>query len=167
MAEFNGTAILEVLSRHGVDAIVIGGFAASLHGSPLATFDVDVVPRNERQNLARLSDALHELDAKVRNDNEDPLPFSHDATSLAGSVFWNLTTNHGDLDITFTPTGTQGYPDLRRDAVQITLHGAPLLVSSLADIVRSKEAAGRDKDRRSLPILRELLAEQLRDKRNR
>ena len=165
MPEFNGHAILQLLMTHGVDAIVIGGYAATIHGSPLATFDVDVVPRNERENLERLSAALHELDARGRNSEDEPQPFHHDATSLAGSVFWNLTTKHGDLDITFSPTGTQGYPDLRRDAVHVMLHGTPILVSSLADVVRSKQAAGRDKDLRSLPILRELLAEQLREKR--
>jgi hypothetical protein len=47
------------------------------------------------------------------------------------------------------------------------LRGARVQVASLADIVRSKEAAGRDKDRRALPVLRELLAMQLREKTGR
>jgi len=101
----------------------------------------------------------------VRNGDEAPLPFAHDVTSLAGSTFWNLTTRFGDLDISFRPSGTQGYDDLRRDAVEVTLRGIPVLLASLQDIVRSKEAAGRDKDRRALPILRELVAQQLRAKR--
>jgi len=163
--DFDGLAILEVLARHHVRVIVIGGWAAGAQGSPLLTEDVDVVPDPERGNLTRLSAALTELDAKVRNGDEEPLPFAHDATSLAGSIFWNLTTKHGDLDIAFLPSGTQGYADLRRDATEVTLRGTPVLLASLADIVRSKEAAGRDKDRRALPILRELVAEQLRARR--
>jgi hypothetical protein len=47
----------------------------------------------------------------------------------------------------------------------VTLRGVPVLLASLQDVVRSKEAAGRDKDRRALPILRELVAEQLRARR--
>lgn len=163
--DFEPDAIAEVLVRHGVAFIVIGGTAAYLQGSPLVTEDIDVVPENERENLTRLSAALTELDAKVRNDSDEPLPFRHDATSLAGSVFWNLTTKHGDLDLTFQPSGTQGYADLKRDAVAVTLRGTPVLLASLQDIVRSKEAAGRDKDRRALPILRELVAQQLRARR--
>ena len=46
--------------------------------------------------------------------------------------------------------------------VEVTLRGTPVLLASLQDIVRSKGAAGRDKDRRALPILRELVAQQLR-----
>ena len=53
-----------------------------------------------------------------------------------------MTTESGDLDVTFCPSGTQGFPDLRRHAVEIEaaecLH---ILVASLADVIRSKEAA--------------------------
>ena len=94
------------------------------------------------------------------------LPFSHDADSLAAVQTWNLTTKYGDLDITALPTGTQGYDDLRRDALTISLRGVEVQLASLADIVRSKEAAGRDKDRRALPVLRELVARQLRERRD-
>ena len=165
MADFDGIAILAVLASHRVDFVVIGGWAAVAQGSPIPTRDVDVVPDNNRDNLTRLSAALTELDARIRNGDEEPLPFGHDATSLAAAVFWNLTTKHGDLDLSFQPSGTQGYADLRRDAIAVTLRGTPVLLASLADIVRSKEAAGRDKDRRALPILRELVAEQLRARR--
>jgi hypothetical protein len=163
---FDALAILAVLAKHHVSFVVIGGWAAVAQGSPIPTRDVDVVPLNDRVNLTRVSTALTELDARIRTGGE-PLAFAHDATSLAGATFWNLTTKHGDLDISFLPSGTQGYPDLRRDAIEVTLRGTPVLLASLADIVRSKEAAGRDKDRRALPILRELVAEQLRAKRQR
>lgn len=164
--ELDAPSMLAVLARHGVEFLVIGGFAATAHGSPLLTADVDIVPSGARDNLARLSDALTELDARVRAvELDEPLPFAHDADSLAAAQIWNLTTKYGDLDITMQPSGTQGYPDLSRDAVTVTLRGTELRIASLADVIRSKEAAGRDKDRRSLPILRELLAEQLRQRR--
>ena len=167
MPDFDPVAVVEVLTRHAVAHVVIGGWGAVGHGSPLPTRDIDIVPASTRDNLTRLSDALRELEAMVRNGDEEPLPFTHDATSLAGSTFWNLTTRFGDLDISFRPSGTQGYDDLRRDAVEVTLRGIPVLLASLQDIVRSKEAAGRDKDRRALPILRELVAQQLRATRAR
>jgi hypothetical protein len=165
VTEFDGVAILEALRRHDVMFVLIGGFAAAAQGSPLLTSDVDVVPATDRDNYARLSAALAELDARVRAEGVEPLPFSHDADSLAAVGSWNLTTKYGDLDITALPAGTQGYADLRREALTITLRGVDVQLASLADIVRSKEAAGRDKDRRALPVLRELVARQLRDRR--
>ena len=134
----------------------------------MPTEDVDIVPATDRENWARLSTALKELDAKIRAvELDEPLPFDHDADSLAASRIWNLTTRFGDLDITQTPTGTQGYEDLKRDAVDMELRGIRISVASLADIVRSKEAAGRDKDRRALPVLRELIALQMRERTGR
>lgn len=65
------------------------------------------------------------------------------------------------------PAGTGGYADLRREAIDIELRGVRVPIASLADVIRSKEAAGRDKDRRVLPVLRELLARQLRERRQR
>jgi hypothetical protein len=166
--EFDGPAILQVLTRHDVNFILIGGFAASAQGSPLTTNDVDVVPAGDRENWARLSGALKELRAKVRAvELAQPLPFKHDADSLAASRIWNLTTRYGDLDITQMPSGTQGYDDLKRDAIDIEVGGMHICIASLADIVRSKEAAGRDKDRLALPVLRELVAMQLRQKTGR
>ena len=60
------------------------------------------------------------------------------------------------------PAGTGGYSDLRSDADQLQVATDPpltVLVASLADIIRSKQAAGRAKDLASLPLLRQTLAE--------
>jgi len=160
LAEFRPDEIFAVLQRTDVQCVVIGGMAAFLQGSPLPTNDVDITPSADLENLARLSDALTELDARVRAEGVDPLPFSHDAQSLAAAQVLNLTTRFGDLDISLVPAGTRGYDDLRRDAVEVQIRGTRVLLASLADIVRSKGAAGRDRDRRALPVLRELLARQ-------
>lgn len=157
---FNPEAILEVLSRHRVECVVIGGSGAYLHGSPFITEDVDITPRMDLENYARLFTALDELDAHVRAQGVDPLPFGHDARSLMDVAIWNLNTKYGDLDITTKPSGTEGYSDLRRDAIAISVGGDTVTLASLADIIRSKGAANRPKDQRVLPLLRQLLAEQ-------
>lgn len=152
--------LLAALAGHGVEFVVIGGLAATIHGSTLVTFDVDVTPRRTRDNLARLSEALTDLGARIRDDAGGPgLLFNHDAASLADAQMWNLTTDVGDLDVTFVPAGTRGFEDLARDAVRVDIAGVTLLVASLADVIRSKEAAGREKDRAALPLLRRLLSE--------
>ena len=76
---------------------------------------------------------------------------------LAQTTTLKLTTIYGDLDLTFALSGTQGYDDLRRQAIEITIHDTKVMVAALADVIRSKEAAGRDKDRLTLPTLRRLL----------
>lgn len=155
--------ILRALSDGGVRYVVIGGFASLFHGSAHLTFDLDITPERTDVNLARLSDALHQLDARVRAGGLDqPLAFNHDARSLGAVEVWNLRTPHGDLDISFCPSGTQGYDDLHRDAIDTTVLGIRVEMAALADVVRSKEAAGRPKDQLTLPTLRRLLDEQQR-----
>lgn len=162
--DFRPADALAVLAGHGVSFVVIGGYAANLHGSPLPTLDVDITPDRDPGNLARLSDALRELQARIRAVGlDEPSPFAHDAASLAAVEVWNLSTRFGDLDLSFIPNGTTGYEDLSQDAVIVVLGGVEVHVASLADVIRSKEAAGRDKDRRALPVLREILARRLQE----
>ena len=99
------------------------------------------------------------MGARIRAaDAPDGLPFSCDAKFLGSVELLNLTTRFGDLDVSFLPSGTTGYDDLRRSVVEYDLDGLIVPVAALRDIIRSKEAANREKDRASLPTLRELLA---------
>jgi Aminoglycoside-2''-adenylyltransferase len=152
--------ILEVLHRNKVAYILIGGLAAVYHGSPFPTEDADITPEMGRRNLDKLATALRELNARVRTDPEPSrIPFRSDGEALAAAETWNLTTDAGDLDVTFEPSGTRGYPDLRHDATQVELYGVSVRIASLADVIRSKQAANRPKDQRVLPTLREILAQ--------
>lgn len=161
---FEPERILEMLERHDVRYVVIGGFGAWLHGAAHVTYDIDVTPEGSRANLDRLSAALGELHARIRTDAVDGgLPFSHSGESLAHARVWNLVTDHGDLDLSFEPPGTSGYDDLVEDALQVEILGVSTVIASLRDIVRSKEAADRPKDRLALPTLRRLLDEQEAD----
>jgi hypothetical protein len=139
--------------------VLIGGFASIQWGSPFLTQDVDITPDRSLANLDRLSAALTELGALVRTSADVVgLPFAHTGRSLGEAAVWNLTTPHGDLDISFVPNGTDGYPDLVRDAESNVIFGVEVRIASLADIIRSKQAANRPKDQRVLPTLREILA---------
>lgn len=151
---FDPVAMLTVLDRHDVDFVVTGSFATALHGSPFLTDNLDITPDRTHENLERLSAALLEIGAQSRVHDEK-LPSSLDDTESL-----DLTTKHGKLDIS-----SDGYPDLVRDAETMTLAGVQVHVASLADIIRSKQAANRPKDQRVLPTLREILAS--RHERNR
>lgn len=156
---FDPSSLLGTLSRNGVLFVVIGGVAAVLHGAPYQTVDCDITPERSAENLARLSAALRELDACVVAGDGVALRFEHDGRAPAATSVWNLQTKHGLLDVAFEPAGTTGYEDLRRNAVVIEVDGAHFPVASLEDVIRSKDTAGREKDRRVLPLLRRMLAE--------
>jgi aminoglycoside-2''-adenylyltransferase len=165
MPDFKPDEILAVLDRHEVRYVLIGGLAAVLYGAAHVTTDVDIVPEEARTNLDRLAAALKELNARIRVSGEpDGVPFDMSSESLARVRMWNLQTSKGDLDITFTPSGTQGFADLRRDAAVMRIRDVDVPVASLADVIRSKEAAGRERDRPVLPGLRELLSRQRHDR---
>lgn len=163
-------ALLEVLLRHQVRFVVIGGIAAISHGYPLPTEDVDVTPSRDRENLERLARALQELGARLRSASDATgVPFPIDADMLRRAESWTLRTRLGDLDIVFVPAGTQGFDDLSADSVLTdlgTTRPVRVLIASLADVIRSKEAANREKDRAQLPALRRTL-EILRERQRR
>lgn len=154
---YDAPAIVAALQKHAVRFVVIGGVAAIAHGSPLPTEDLDVTPDRSPDNLQSLVAALRDLDAKLRTESGG-VAFPIDPQMLAGAEMWTLTTRAGDLDLVFDPPGTRGYDDLRRGAVELDLgSGGPVLVASLPDVIRSKEASNREKDRMQLPALRRTL----------
>lgn len=164
MPRFQPEAILRTLEDHGVTYVLIGGLAATLHGSPLRTGDADICPARDTDNLERLAQALRKMDAKIRaGDAPDGLAFACDGRFLQGIELLNLTTRFGDLDISFRPAGTGGYEDLRQHVEHYDLDGLVVPVATLADIIRSKQAANRPKDHAALPTLRYLLAHRRRD----
>ena len=150
--------LITTLARHHVRYVLIGAVAARLQGFPRATADADITPATDGDNLEHLAAALRELNARVYTDSvPEGLTFDCTAASLRRASLWNLVTDAGRLDVAFTPSGTDGYDDLMRDAVRFEVFGETLMAASLADIIRSKEAAGRPQDRQDVVVLREMI----------
>lgn len=157
MARFQPLEILRTLAEHDVAYVLIGGLGATFHGSPTRTGDADICPDPDVANLGRLADALTAMDAGLRVESEPaPIPFACDARFLAQMQVVNLRTRYGALDITRQPAGIRGYGALAEHAVSMDARGVPVMVASLADIIRSKAAANRPKDHLTLPALRAL-----------
>jgi hypothetical protein len=151
-ASFDPLGLLRVLLAHGVTFIVIGGVAARTHGSPSLTRDLDICYERSRPNLERLARALQELHATLRGAPPD-LPFRLDVGTLAVGDSFTFATDAGDLDCLGTPSGTDGYPDLIRNAADVELADLVVKVVGLEDLIRMKRAAGRPKDRIELEVL--------------
>jgi hypothetical protein len=156
-APFDPARLLTALVDHEVDFVLIGGLAGALHGSPAATNDADICPARTPENLTRLAAALVDLDARIRTESEpDGLAFDRSPEFLSVVDLVNTTTVAGDLDISFVPTGTDGYDDLAERSVEFDIGGARVQVASLDDVIHSKRTAGRPKDHATLPLLEAL-----------
>jgi hypothetical protein len=142
--------IIAVLNAHRVEYVVVGGFAAQVYGARRPTRDIDVVPRTTR-----------ELHAGIRGDDlPDGLPFDTDPAALNGQKMLNLRTPFGDVDLTFTPAAFPGgYDDLAPRAHAFAVGDVVMHFADLADVIASKEAAGRPKDTVALPELYRLQAQ--------
>ncbi|MDA2988002.1 MAG: hypothetical protein O2815_02880 [Actinomycetota bacterium] len=162
---FDPDRILEILDRHGVDYVLVGGVAARVYGAERATADIDCVPATDEENLQRLADALVELDARLRvggmtDDEARKLPLRLDAATLAafGSSTW--TTDAGPLDLLVElrdPSGGRHpYGDLVSRSLDVSVGDLTISVASLDDIIASKKYAGRPKDLDALPELQAL-----------
>jgi predicted nucleotidyltransferase len=142
---FDPLRALRVLLKHRVQFVLIGGFSARLHGSPSVTNDVDICYASDPSNLEALAAALAELRARLRGTPED-VPFLLDARTLRMGDKFTFVTDAGNLDCLGTPAGVSGFGDLDRSAVTMDLDGLTVLVSSIEDLIRMKQAAGRPKD---------------------
>jgi len=157
----NPAAIAESLNRHQVRYVIIGAFAAIAQQAPIpATRDIDITPEASQENLARLSQALTDLGARIRTEAvPEGVAFGHDAASLGAAEEWNLVCADGEFDIAFHPSGfAGGYAQLAVNARRLRVGEVEVVVADLADVIRSKESAGRPKDLRTLPLLYRHLA---------
>ena len=148
-----------VLARHRVKFVVIGGWAAQAQDYDLGyeTEDIDFTPETALDNLERLSAALNDLQARLLIDGE-ALVFDHNADYLRRVVIQTLTCEYGNFDLVLEPRAMGGYANLIRSANKVVIDagGAQVEIwcADIDDILRSKAAANRPKDRPSVELLR-------------
>jgi len=155
---FDPLRALDVLRRHRVRFVLIGGLASRLQGSPSLTNDLGLCYDRNEANLEALAAALRELEARLRGVDED-VPFRLDARTLKAGDHFTFMTTAGNLDVLGHPAGSGGYEDLARTAVPMEISGEKVLVAAIEDLIRMKRAAGRPKDRIEVEILEAVLEE--------
>lgn len=134
--------IRDALQRHGVRYLFIGKSGAILLGFPDTTQDADLFVEKHAANGRALVDALRELGFPLTGDQADEI--------VRGKDFVQLKNGPFDLDLVFAPDGIERFQDAFERRVDV--EGFP--VCSLDDIIASKEASNRAKDRETLPRLR-------------
>ena len=134
--------IRDALARHGVRYLFIGKSGAILLGFPDTTQDADIFVDRSPENGRALAEALVGLGFALTPEEVSDIERGKDFVQLKNGPF--------DLDLVFAPDGID-----RFDAAwgrRIEVEGFP--VCHLDDIIASKAAANRVRDRESLPRLR-------------
>lgn len=137
--------LLHVLDDRKVEFVIVGGVAATLHGSARLTADLDIVYRRSKQNIKRLVSALAPLKPYLRGAPPG-LPFHFDELTVQAGLNFTLTTEAGPLDTLGEIAGGFTYEVLLERSSRYALYGRRLLVIDIDALIENKIAAGRPKD---------------------
>lgn len=154
-------ALLRALAEGGVEFILIGGVAGTVHGATRLTLDVDVVYRRAAENLRRLVLALTTYHPYLRGAPPG-LPFRLDVATVERGLNFTLTTDIGDLDLLGEIVGGGRYEDLLPHSVGIHVFGVDCRCLTLDRLIDVKRAAGRPKDLEAIAELEAIREEKLR-----
>jgi predicted nucleotidyltransferase len=142
--------IARVFAEHRFEVVMIGNAAAALHGAPVTTLDVDFMFRKTPANLKKLKAVAAGLGATIFR----PYYPSSD-------LFRVVNDERGiQLDFMSRLHGIRSFEGLRSRAAMVKFGEHSLWIACLADIIKSKRAAGRDRDHAVLDILQKTLDEQ-------
>lgn len=136
--------IFEVLAEHAVEYVLVGGLAVQTHGHVRTTIDINVFPRPDQSNLARLADALNAINARVLNPGSEGLAI--DAAMLPRATMWQFVTRHGAINVLHDAPGAPPYDELRRGALEIGLGEMKIAVAGRDDLINMKRASARSID---------------------
>jgi hypothetical protein len=132
----------DAFAKHQVRHLFIGKSAAILLGFPDTTQDADVYVEKNPVNGQAMVDAVQELGFKLTLEQVAEIIRGKDLVQLKDGPF--------DLDLIFAPDGIERFEEAWLRRVQVDGFN----VCHLDDVIASKEASGRAKDKESLPRLR-------------
>ncbi len=141
--------VVKALHQVKLEAVLIGNAAAALHGAPVTTLDFDFMFRKCHPNLAKLKRFSSELGATILK------PY------YPVSELYRVVNEDCGLQVDFMGQihGISSFASLRSRAEKRLVGGLPMWLADLADILHSKRAAGRARDRAVMEILQTTLHE--------
>jgi predicted nucleotidyltransferase len=143
----NAAPLLQEIARAmqecGLEAVLVGNAAAALQGAPVTTLDFDFMFRETPANLNKLRRLANKLDGSILK------PY------YPASKLYRLVNEDRGIQLDFMPVlhGIRTYEGLRSRAERVTFGDSHLYVAALEDVIRSKRALGRPRDRAVLEIL--------------
>jgi len=159
MTDFSG--LLRALAEAGVEFILVGGAAATAHGSARLTLDVDVVYRRTPENLGRLVASLAAHRPYLRGAPAG-LPFRWATDTLQRGLNFTLITALGPIDLLGEIAGGGTYEELVVDTELLRIFGVDCRCLSLDRLIAVKRAAGRPRDLEAVAELEAIAEERKR-----
>ena len=150
--------ILRVLAEGRVEFILVGGAAATAHGSSRLTQDIDIVYHRSPENIERIVKVLSAYNPYMRGAPPG-LPFLWNVSTIQRGLNFTLTTSLGDLDLLGEIAGGGGYPDLLPHTLRLGAFGVECICLDLESLIRVKRASGRPKDLEAIAELEALFQE--------
>ena len=147
---------LRALFDANVEFVLIGGAAMQMQGSAHLTEDLDFCYARSAKNLERLASALAPHHPRLRGAPDGP-PFHFDAATIKRGLNFTLMTDLGALDFLGEVAGVGGFAEVKKNSEAMAIFEMNCLVLSIEGLIRSKKAAGRDRDLEVLPELEGLL----------
>ena len=145
----NYETLIKNLSRHEVEFIIVGGFAAVIHGVTLVTKDLDLCIPFSQKNCQSLLKALKELKPFHRMDfNKKTLEDSAENLCKYNNLY--LGTNAGTLDLLGTIKGLGNYQELQPYTVETKLYGYSCKVADIEALIKSKKEMSSFKDQQTV-----------------
>ena len=138
--------LLQRLISADIEFVVVGGFAAVLHGSSALTRDLDVCAVLSPANIEKLRQAFAELHPVHRMTTQRWSFLEHPAPGVVLNNLY-LQTDLGALDLLGAITGVGDFEAVRQRAVEVDLLGHRVRVIGLDDLILAKETLARPKDR--------------------
>ena len=151
-------ALLRLLTENEVKFIIVGGAAATAHGSARLTSDLDIVYKRTRENIARLVTTLRPIQPYLRGAPPG-LPFDWSVETIERGLNFTLTTSLGAIDLLGEIAGGGGYEQLQEETILVEIGGVKCLILNLERLIKVKRAAGRPKDLEVVAELQHILDE--------
>lgn len=151
-------ALIPLLVDSEIDFIIVGGAAATAHGSARLTLDLDIVYSRDSFNLEQIVKALEPFQPYLRGAPPG-LPFEWSVETLKKGLNFTLITTLGALDLLGEIVGGGGYEELKSQTIKIEVAGVECSCLSLERLIEVKRAAGRPKDLEAIAELEQILEE--------
>ena len=138
--------LLKLLLENEIDFVLIGGFAAVVHGSTLVTQDLDICSSMSIENIEKLRFILKDYNPVHRMNRKANLSFLDHPKTVEGLNNIYLDTDLGILDILSATQPAGDFKTIKQNSIQINIYGHTCNVISIDDLIKVKSAMKRPKD---------------------
>jgi hypothetical protein len=147
--------ILQLLAKHEVDFVIIGGFAGAVHGCTILTQDIDICCDFSVPNLLKLATALKDIHPVHRmTPARLPLKLNEANTGQFKNLY--LDTDIGQLDCLSFVEGLGDYEKVKQGSILIEAEGLKMRTLDIDTLIKAKKAMNRPRDRQMIEELKKI-----------